>query len=156
APSGSIAPPPADESHLDHDGDMDVDVSLSMLPPAPSNPSSALPSSPYEMAVASAPSTRGPDSHDELTALKARLEADRRPRWVVIKEGMDHGPFSAMELLQQVATHSFHEDDTLRDAFSKEQREIRDWEEFAPFAEHARLHRDIQAEKIAIEQVVVD
>ncbi len=156
APSGSIAPPPADESRLDLDGDMAVDVSLSMLPPAPSHPSSALPSSPYEMAISSAPSTRGPDSHDELTALKARLEADRRPRWVVIKEGMDHGPFSAMELLQQIASHSFHEGDTLRDAFSKEQREIRDWEEFAAFAEHARLNRDIQAEKVAIEQVVVD
>lgn len=153
APSGSIAPPPADESHLDHDGDMDVDVSLSMLPPAPSG---AMASSPYEMAVAEAPSQRGPDSHDELSALKARLEADKRPRWVVIKDGMDHGPFSAVELLQQIATNSFVEDDTLRDAFSKDEREIRDWEEFAPFAEHARLHRDIQAEKIAIEQVVVE
>ncbi len=150
APTGSIAPPPADESHLDHDGVMDVDVSLSMLPPPPS-----FAASPYEVAVREAEPVRGPDSHDELSALKARLEADRRPRWVVVKEGMDHGPFSAVELLQQIATHSFVEADLLKDAVSKQERPIKDWEDFAVFAQHARRHRDIQAEKVAIEQVVV-
>ena len=34
APSTSIPPPPADESQLDHGSDFEVDVSLSMLPPA--------------------------------------------------------------------------------------------------------------------------
>ncbi|MBX3181829.1 MAG: hypothetical protein KIT72_11795 [Polyangiaceae bacterium] len=151
APTGSIAPPPADESHLDHDGAMDVDVSLSMLPPAPS-----FATSPYEVAVREAEQPQGgPDSHDELSALKARLEADRRPRWVVVKEGMDHGPFSAVELLQQIATHSFVEADLLKDNVSREERPIKDWEDFAVFAQHARRHRDIQAEKVAIEQVVV-
>jgi hypothetical protein len=43
----------------------------------------------------------------------------------------------------------------LRDSFGKEERPIRDWDEFAPFAEHARIHRDIKAEKEAIERVVV-
>jgi hypothetical protein len=95
------------------------------------------------------------DSTSELATLKARLESDPRPRYVVIKDGMDHGPFSAVELLQQIASHSFVESDVLRDAFSKDERSIKDWEEFAPFAEHARLHRDIKAEKEALERVVV-
>jgi hypothetical protein len=68
---------------------------------------------------------------------------------------MDHGPFSAVELLQQIATHTFVDADILRDSLSNDERTIKDWEEFAPFAEHARLHRDIKAEKAAIDRVVV-
>src|SRR4051794_33196368 len=39
APSASIAPPPADESHLDQDEDFEVDVRLSMIPPNEAPPS---------------------------------------------------------------------------------------------------------------------
>ena len=35
APSASLAPPPADESHLDSEDGLEVDVSLSLIPPAP-------------------------------------------------------------------------------------------------------------------------
>ncbi len=157
APGDTIAPPPADETHLDHQGDFEVDISMSMLPPAPSNPlAAAALSSPYGTAVSDAqPISQRSDSTTELSALKARLERDKRPRYVVIKEGMDHGPFSAVELLQQIASHTFVDADVLRDAFSKDERAIKDWEEFAPFAEHARLHRDIKAEKEALDRVVV-
>jgi hypothetical protein len=176
APTGSIAPPPADESHLDHAGELDVDVSMSMMPPArphtakpaapvassprsanaapPSNAGSAL--SPYDMVVSQRlPPKRQDDHTAELSLLKARLESDPRPRYVVVKDGMDHGPFNAVELLQQIASNTFKEGDFLRDSLSKQERMIKDWEEFAPFAEHARLHRDIKAEKEAIDRVVV-
>jgi eukaryotic-like serine/threonine-protein kinase len=156
APTGSMPPPAADESHLDHGLGFQVDVSLSMLPPVPSSPGHEMPASPYDVIVRqSQPEQRTSDSTSELAALKARLERDKRPRYVVIKEGMDHGPFSSVELLQQIATHTFVEGDFLRDNFSKDERAIRDWDEFAPFAEHARLNRDIKAEKEALERVVV-
>ncbi len=45
---------------------------------------------------------------------------------------MDHGPFSSVELLQQIASGSFTGDHVLRDTFSGEERFIQDWEEFAP------------------------
>ncbi len=153
APSGSIPPPEADESHLDHDDNFAVDVSMSMLPPAAP---SAL--GPYDVAVREQAPAQPvvADTTSELSALKARLESDPRPRYVVVKDGMDHGPFGAVELLQQIASHTFVEDDVLRDTFSQDFRVIRDWDEFAPFAEHARLNRDITAEKAAIERVVVE
>jgi len=157
APGGSIAPPAADESHLDHTENFDVDVSLSMLPPSPSLLNNEIPTGPLDLVVAQAPQSgpRMSDSTTELAQLKARLERDKRPRYVVIKDGMDHGPFSSVELLQQIASHTFVEGDVLRDAFSKDERPIKDWEEFAPFAEHARLNRDIKAEKVALERTVV-
>lgn len=161
APEMSIRPPPADESHLDQGSDFTVDVSMSMLPPpaaAPRQaPAAAQALSPYDVVVKQSPA-RAPvrdDQTSELAALKARLESDPRPRYVVVKDGMDHGPFNAVELLQQIANHTFVDSDVLRDALSKEERPIKDWTEFAPFAEHARIHRDIKAEKEAIERVVV-
>jgi hypothetical protein len=150
APPGTVPPPPpADTSHLDHDENFDVDVSMSMLPPEPKGPARPV--------GTPAPRTpqRPPDATTELASLKARLESDPRPRYVVIKDGMDHGPFNAVELLQQIASHTFVEGDVIRDSLSKDERAIKDWEEFAPFAEHAKLHREIKAEKAAIDRVVV-
>lgn len=152
APPGSVAPPPpADTSRLDHDANFEVDVSMSMLPPVPSKRRS----NPYAAPIEQPSKSRPMDATTELASLKARLESDPRPRYVVVKDGMDHGPFSAVELLQQIATHTFVDSDVIRDALSKEERSIKDWDEFAPFAENARLHRDIKAEKAAIERVVV-
>ncbi|HVU05452.1 MAG TPA: hypothetical protein VHE30_27080 [Polyangiaceae bacterium] len=151
SPTGSIPPPAADESHLDHDENFEVDVSMSMLPQIPRGGQS-----PYDVSVReAAPAPSGVDQATHaLTDLKQRLESDPRPRYVVIRDGMDHGPFSAVELLQQIASHTFTEKDLLRDTFSNDERLLTAWEEFAPFAEHARRHRDIAAEKVAIEKTV--
>lgn len=158
APSASMAPPPADESNLDGDGDFEVDVRLSMLPPAAPSAARAAISNldidPYAVVV-KAPSTQRNDPTSRLADLKNRLESDPRPRYVVIEQGMDHGPFSAVELLQQIGSHTFTEDSLLRDTFSKEERNIKDWDEFAPFAEQAKLHREIKAEKVELEKVIV-
>ncbi|MGC4091435.1 MAG: hypothetical protein QM756_26855 [Polyangiaceae bacterium] len=151
APPGTVPPPPpADTSHLDHDEHFDVDVSMSMLPPEPV----AKPQPQQVRAPAVAARPARVDATTELASLKARLESDPRPRYVVVKDGMDHGPFNAVELLQQIANHTFTEGDVVRDALSKDERAIKDWEEFAPFAEHAKLHREIKAEKAAIDRVV--
>lgn len=163
-PSETV-PPPADESHLDKGADFAVDVSLSMLPPDPTAGVAPAPASqnahqapdPYAMAVVQAPKAapRGPDPTAQLANVKARLESDPRPRYVVIKEGMDHGPFNAVELLQQIGSHAFEGKHILRDELSGDEKPIEEWTEFAPFAEHAKINREIVAEKKAIEQVVV-
>jgi hypothetical protein len=138
-----------------------VDGSLPAAPPpaAHSHPSLRLQAittdGPYSVAVAeAAPSSRGDDPTRRLAEMKASLESDPRPRYVVVKDGMDHGPFTAVELLQQLATGSFHGENALRDAISEEERFIQDWEEFAPFAQHAKLNREIVQEKRALEAVV--
>ena len=90
------------------------------------------------------------DPTARLGALKARLESDPRPRYVVIKDKMDHGPFSAVELLQQIASHQFSGDNGLRDEISGRQMPISEWEEFAPFAEQTNLVREKRAEEKAV------
>ncbi len=155
-PSGSIAPPRGDEAELDHAGELEVDVSLSMMPPAP-GPAPTEASSPYDMVVRQEAMVEVAldDQTSTLAALKARLEADPRPRYAVVKDGMDHGPFNAVELLQQLASNTFVDSDVLRDSFSKEEKPISQWDEFAPFAKHAAIHRNIRAEKEALERSVI-
>jgi eukaryotic-like serine/threonine-protein kinase len=172
APTASVAPPAADETHLDLGEDFAVDISLSLMPPAPPGPPPKVISSqglvvptvtnsspdPYAMVVQEAPRPILPpdDPTARLADLKARLEADPRPRYVVIKDGMDHGPFNAVELLTQIGSHAFEAHHILRDTCSNEERAIEEWEEFVPFAEHSKLHREIVAEKKAIARVVVE
>jgi hypothetical protein len=178
APMKSIPPPDADESRLDHTESFDVDVRLSMLPPteivpsipvsmslgpppdakldiivpkAPAAPSDVDPFAPVAAPVSAPRSVNDPTA--QLAALKARLEADPRPRYVVTKDRMDHGPFTAVELLQQISSNAFVLDDGLRDEISGQSRPIKEWEEFAPFASQADLRRQIVAEKKEVERV---
>lgn len=155
APSRSHQP-----SLFDIDVDLEVDVSTSLMPPAgpPAPGPRASQGSPYAVAVAPnpVPSLGGADDPTtRLAVLKARLEADTRPRYLVAKDGMDHGPFSAVELLQQIASGSFTGDHVLKDTVVQQERAIKDWEQFASFAEQAKLNRDIVQEKKALEAVVV-
>lgn len=167
APTASHAPPPADESHLDSDDGVEVDVSLSLLPPPPKTSAAApmLPrapavprighDSPYGVAVVQAPvQFRADDPTQRLAEMKAALESDPRSRYVVRKDGMDHGPFTAVELLQQIAQHIFTNDNVLRDTFTGDERFIKEWDEFRPFADHAKLNQEIKVEKQAFEATV--
>jgi eukaryotic-like serine/threonine-protein kinase len=103
--------------------------------------------------VEKAPPVSRPNATDELAQLKARLEADTTPRYVVSKDYMDHGPFSAVELLQQIASNKFVEADGLRDEVTGVSQKISEWPEFARFAEHAKIHRDVAHEKKAVIQL---
>lgn len=155
APKKSIPPPDADESHLDHTGDFDVDIKLSMMPPPAVAPIPAADVDPFGRVSQPATSQRSVnDPTARLSLLKARLEADPRPRYVVTKDRMDHGPFTAVELLQQIASNSFKGDEKIRDEISGQDKPLLDWEEFSPFADQARIHREIVQEKKDVAEVV--
>ncbi|MGD0678982.1 MAG: hypothetical protein ABSC94_26555 [Polyangiaceae bacterium] len=172
APQDSIHPPEISPAHLDASAELEVDVRFSMLPPSeraganegsgvnevPHPPHARRPASEdrfaaptIDRASAAASVRRGTeDATSKLAALKATLESDPRPRYVVHKEKMDHGPFSAVELLQQIASHAFTSRDGLRDEISGQSLPLGAWEEFSPFAEQAELLREKRAEQKAV------
>ncbi len=170
APRKSIHPPDMNEGQFDASAQLDVDVKFSMLPPAPSAPASIardttnvkqldghanagdrLAPPIVDRTVKRGPTRKAADDPTaRLAALKASLESDPRPRYVVNKDKMDHGPFSAVELLQQLASHAFTASDGLRDEIGGQQMPVGDWEEFAPFATQAGLLREIRAEEKAV------
>lgn len=165
APAAMAAPAPRFAESHQEDG-IDIDVSMSMLPPKPKvdaqpisqqRPVRISGDSPFDMAVQAAPpppSSPAGNQTSELATVKARLESDPRPRYVVIKDGMDHGPFNAVELLQQIASNSFTGDDRMKDSVTGAECAIGESQDFGPFAHHARLNRQHKAEKAAIQRVV--
>lgn len=173
APKRSIHPPEIPSGRLDASAELAVDVKFSMLPPVSavqasddgggavhpqSPPSARVGNDPFSAPVIdrSAPRTK-PKADDlaaRLAALKSRLESDPRPRYVVNRNKMDHGPFTAVELLQQIASHAFDGNDGLRDEIGGENMPIARWDEFSPFAEQARLLREKRAEEKAVVRAV--
>ncbi|MSP24355.1 MAG: hypothetical protein EXR75_04170 [Myxococcales bacterium] len=177
APGASMPPPPADESHLDHDGSIDVDLNLSMLPPAPEDyaarrqvqrelqrlselQAQGQPIGPFATkgggpgtggggpaSDASRTTPRKTGATSRLAEMKERLEADPRSRYVVLRDGMDHGPFTAVELLKQLAQEKFNGEHVLRDVLSGDERPISEWSEFALFVEHTRLGKEHSLER---------
>jgi len=162
APMKSIPPPDADVHGLDQANGQPVDIRMSLLPPEdiqfsvappPSGPVSAAQLQTAAAPGAAAAQSRAADPTRQLANLKARLEADTRPRYVVNKNRMDHGPFSAVELLQQIASNQFVGGDILRDELTGVSQKIEEWEEFSPFATHAGMHRNIAQEKKEVAKV---
>jgi hypothetical protein len=98
----------------------------------------------------SQPQARVSGAAEELAALKARLEADPAPRWIVVKDKMDHGPFAALELLQQIVSNSFKPKDLLIDTHTGKKVLIEEHPEFSRFAHHAHLKREEVAEQKAV------
>jgi hypothetical protein len=165
APAKSIHPPEISEARLDASAELDVDVKFSMMPPGAGDAAQIPRAAPMprldvssgdpfgnviERAPEPASSRRRDDPVARLAALKVQLESDPRPRYVVIKDHMDHGPFTAVELLQQIATNTFKPNDGIRDEISGQNLPIKEWEEFAPFAEQAQLKREVVAEQKAV------
>lgn len=177
APIGP-APGAVDADELEESLNIDLEVSMSLLPAATNSArqsmidigiarakmaaieARALGASPQAQAAVRADAARSSDgpvkrpaaagpkgATERLAELKVRLEGDPRPRYVVIKSGMDHGPFTAVELLHQIATRSFTATHDLIDTFSKDERPISEWSEFAPFAEQAQRSIDVQQER---------
>jgi hypothetical protein len=144
------------EGRFEASAQLDVDVRFSMLPPSMSPPAVSADASQVQRLHAG-PASQGrgakPKADDptaRLAGMKAQLESDPRPRYVVNKDKMDHGPFSAVELLQQIASHAFVASDILRDEISGQANAISEWEEFAPFASQAGLLREKRAEEKAV------
>jgi eukaryotic-like serine/threonine-protein kinase len=90
-----------------------------------------------------APDLKGPAQAARIAELKAQLEADPRPRYFVIKSGMDHGPFTAVELVRQIDSHSFTDEDHVVDSIEGRRAPLLEWSQFALFAEYAKRERQL-------------
>jgi eukaryotic-like serine/threonine-protein kinase len=144
-----------------HSQPIPIDVSMSLLPP---EPVPAPPAVPQEAVAAAAVNGYGvvavqPGAERgsaaqaaqaaaaaqaaQFAELKAQLESDPRPRYFVHKNGMDHGPFTAVELVRHIDGQSFNEEDRLIDSLDGRHAPIREWPQFAQFADHAKRTREL-------------
>jgi len=122
-------PPPANAGH--------VDVLNSVPPPADVE-------IPIFSLAPDAPAAPPPAPKRGLMSLISELSADSRQRWMVARDKMDHGPFSARELIERLNVGGFSGDDVTFNTETGERRPLREWNEFQEFILQ-REHQDTAA-----------
>jgi hypothetical protein len=90
---------------------------------------------------------------EQILELRAQLESDPRARYFVFKGGMDHGPFTALELVQHIDAHDFLDDHRITDTVEQRAALINEWPPFSLFAEHAKRQRELEKRKKVIGQI---
>ena len=142
----SIAPPPASEG-LDVPVEFDIDVDLSGMNAAPpvSSPSPiGAPQIGARMSMVepiSAPVDMPRASSVDLKGLLDEATANDAPRWMFVRNGLDHGPLSARELIQAIVRNEVLEDDVVFNMDSNDRRKLTEWPQYREFAEQARDKR---------------
>ncbi len=146
----------SDEPDPGHDGlDIEVDIDLATVPP-PSRkppPASPPPATPDPLAPREAPAPRSSEGGGvPLADLLQRITENDAPRWMVVKDGLDHGPFSGRELVDLILKGEVRKTHVLLDMDSGERRPLHTWEAFAEFAEQYEIKREREEEAAALQQ----
>lgn len=124
----------------------DEDVSWSGMRPAPEVGSISPDAQPHRA------------RHMNVAAIVENLSQDSSPRWIVIKNRCDHGPFAAAELAQHIMAGEFAGEDTLMDATSGAKEPLASHAQFAQLvaaraksdreqAERSQTHEAIRSER---------
>lgn len=131
--ANSVPPPPATRFSIDVINSVapptDIDVPIISLPPQESF------------------SPPPPPKHG-LMSLINQLSSDSKQRWMVARDKMDHGPFSARELIERLNVGGFAGDDVTFNVDTGERRKLREWPQFREFILQ-REHQDTSAAETA-------
>jgi hypothetical protein len=168
--------PEPDRLELGVDLEIDVDVALSMAPPAPGSPprpvaapvpAARAPSRPSQLGngvaardplggarvPAPAAVTRPkPQPEAELSALTAKLFENDAARWIAVKGGLDHGPFTARELVKLIVEGEILEPHRLLNMSTGDAKPLGEWSEFREFVEQYKLHKADADHAVALQK----
>ena len=82
----------------------------------------------------------------------AKLTENDAPRWMVNKNGMDHGPFAARELIKHIVEGEMAENSTLFNMDTGDRKPLNEWPELQPFLEQFKLRKDEKAHADALKK----
>jgi serine/threonine-protein kinase len=91
-----------------------------------------------------------PSAEVDLGVLLQKITENDAPRWMVVKDGLDHGPFSGRELVTLIAKGDVLGDHGLLNMDTGERKKVVDHPDFAEFVEQYRLKKQAQDEQQAI------
>ena len=127
------SPPPANAGI-----NIDIDLTLNSVAPPADIEIPMISLAPLATFSPPAPPKRG------LMSLINQLSADSKQRWMVARDKMDHGPFSARELIERLNIGGFAGDDVTFNVETGERRPLGEWPQFREFILQ-REHQDTRA-----------
>ncbi|HET8939145.1 MAG TPA: protein kinase [Polyangiales bacterium] len=152
-PLVAAAPEPVDQD-FDVKLEIDIDIASSIAPPPLLQPSASS-LLPVTIASDSPPAnSQAPDTGPitDITDLTARLTSNDSPRWVAVKDGMDHGPFTARELIKMIVDGEVQEQHLLFNMSANERKPLAEYPDFQPFVQQYRIRRDEQEHAVALDR----
>lgn len=162
--------------------DIDVDIDIGSIPPPadapkpiappraiPKPPPPSKPESPQPKAAASprvgqrvaldedfrgaAPKPAPALSAEvDLSSLLSKITENDAPRWMVVKDNLDHGPFSGRELVNLILEGDVLGDHGLLNMDSGERRKVNESPEFSEFSEQWKIKKAAADHEVALEK----
>jgi serine/threonine protein kinase len=146
-----VAPPPSNTAELEGTEGLDVavdvdpvqhsaldvavDIDTSALYAAPAGAAPFEGARPSMVGVAPAPVA------GDLEGLVTEATANDAPRWMFVRNGLDHGPLTARELIQAIIRDEVLDDNIVFNMDSGERKKLNEWPQYREFAEQAREKR---------------
>ncbi len=170
--------PAHDQEDFGVDVDVDIDID-SMPPPAPAEPAAtATPAGPprppppkpqpkatpkprvsapqvgarvpMEPPSGAAPAAPVLSAEVDLGQLLSKITENDAPRWMVVKDGLDHGPFSGRELVQLILGGDVLGDHGLLNMDTGERLKVKEAPEFVEFVEQYEIKKAEADHKVAL------
>jgi len=165
-----------DEEDFGVDIDLDIDISTSSEGAAVAAPAPSPPPRPTPPAAAAegapqvgqrvpidqgfrGPGIQGPaagapalSAEVDLSSLLSKITENDAPRWMVVKDNLDHGPFSGRELVNLVLKGDVLASHGLLNMDTGHRTKIGDSAEFAEFAEQWKLKKKAADHEVALER----
>jgi serine/threonine protein kinase len=88
----------------------------------------------------------------DLKSLLAKITENDAPRWMVVKDKLDHGPFSGRELVELILKGDVREDHGLLNMDTGERKEVKGFPEFKEFLEQFKLREKQKQERAAVKR----
>ncbi len=165
-----------DEEDFGVDIDVDIDIDASSEgaalepsppprpkrppPPPPRPPRTAKPTTPRvgqrvgldQSFRPAAPAAPALSAEVDLSSLLAKVTENDAPRWMVVKDNLDHGPFSGRELVNLVLKGEVLAEHGLLNMDTGLRTKIGESAEFAEFAEQWKLKKKAADHEVALER----
>lgn len=166
-----VADAPASDASVDFEIDVALDMDEPAAPaaappaPAPPKPKVAPPPPPpgapqigQRVSIGEAFRPSGPAAPAAAASMKvdlskmlAEITENDAPRWMVVKDGLDHGPFSGRELVRLIVEGEILDHHDLTNMDTGERRPIKEWPEFSNFVEQQKLRRQEKERVMALQ-----
>lgn len=168
--------PEADEFGVDLE--LDIDIAASLAPPNPAHgqaagpaglgaaaapavtfentesprPSATSAADPLGAAPAVPQPAAAPADGVDFNELLDSLTQNDAPRWMAVKDGLDHGPFTIRELVKLIVDGEVLPNHELLNMSSNDRKPVEEWEDFAPFVEQYKLRKAEADHEAALEK----
>jgi len=162
------APPTqADDLALDVDVSVEIDLdegtmeldpaglaSLQKAPAAPAGKHVGQRVSIADPMAAAKPAAAAPlqAAEVDLGQMLQKITENDAARWMVSKDGLDHGPFSGRELVEHIVKGEILDTHELMNMDTGERKPVKQWPEFREFVEQQKMRFEEQRKAAALQQ----